>query len=213
MDTLQYIVERFGLDLNVKRYPIAIPNFGRDGLAALFCELGFQAGAEIGVEQGLYTEVLCRANPNAEIHAVDSWAKYPEYREHVTQEKIDQLHQNAIERLQPFPHCKLHKGYSVDVARQFEAGSLDFVYIDANHTLEHVIQDISEWSKRVRRGGIISGHDYRINKPDPYRNHTIPAVHAWTDAYQIRPWFVLGTKDIQEGEVRDRPRSWMWVKQ
>lgn len=211
MDTLAVITDLLKLDLT-QRSPIEIPNFGRDNLALLFCRLGFTKGVEVGVEQGIYTEILCQANPNAEIHGVDPWLVYPEYREHISQENIDVLYLKAKTRLQQFPNCILWRGFSSEVVKEFKDNSLDFVYIDANHTLQFVIQDIAEWSRKIRKGGIIAGHDYRLNKPDPYRNHTVQAVQAWTNAYHINPWFILGTKAIREGEVRDRPRSWMWVK-
>lgn len=38
----------------------------------------------------------------------------------------------------------------------------DFVYIDANHSEEHIREDITLWSKRVKPGGWVGGHDYSI---------------------------------------------------
>jgi hypothetical protein len=34
------------------------------------------------------------------------------------------------------------------------------VYIDANHTHEEVKKDIQAWLPKIKKGGIISGHDY-----------------------------------------------------
>ena len=42
--------------------------------------------------------------------------------------------------------------------------------------------------------------------------HVVQAVHAWTDAYEVDPWFVLGLKSKSEGLLRDNHRSWFWVK-
>ena len=39
----------------------------------------------------------------------------------------------------------------------------DFVYIDGNHEYEYVKKDIENYWKRVRKGGILAGHD--INLP------------------------------------------------
>jgi predicted O-methyltransferase YrrM len=39
-------------------------------------------------------------------------------------------------------------------------GSLDFVFIDANHEYECILEDIKLWTPKVRSGGIVSGHDY-----------------------------------------------------
>ncbi|NIT59155.1 MAG: hypothetical protein GWN00_23910, partial [Aliifodinibius sp.] len=45
-------------------------------------------------------------------------------------------------------------------------GMLDFVYIDADHRFDHVMQDIILWFKKIRRGGILSGHDYDFGNGD-----------------------------------------------
>jgi hypothetical protein len=45
----------------------------------------------------------------------------------------------------------------------FEDNSLDFVYIDANHTYEGVKEDIKYWYPKVKPGGLLLGHDYLPN--------------------------------------------------
>ena len=37
---------------------------------------------------------------------------------------------------------------------------LDFVYIDGNHQYDYVINDIKLSLKKLKKNGIISGHDY-----------------------------------------------------
>ena len=37
---------------------------------------------------------------------------------------------------------------------------VDFVFIDASHTYEHVKADIEAWRSKIRRGGMLAGHDY-----------------------------------------------------
>lgn len=52
------------------------------------------------------------------------------------------------------------KGLSWEMADKFEDGSVDMVFIDADHSYESVAKDISAWLPKIRKGGIISGHDY-----------------------------------------------------
>jgi len=42
----------------------------------------------------------------------------------------------------------------------FEDMSLDFVYIDANHTYQSVKEDIEDWYPKIKSGGLLLGHDY-----------------------------------------------------
>ena len=51
-------------------------------------------------------------------------------------------------------------GYSNDIVKKFQDGWLDFVYIDANHQYEYVLEDIKLWTPKVKKGGVIGGHDY-----------------------------------------------------
>lgn len=214
-DTLQFFAKQYNLNVNQSRQPIEIPNTGRDTLAEMFSTLGFNTGVEVGVERGLYSEVLCKANPHLKLFAVDAWTAYGEYRDHVTQAKLDGIYAEAKARLAPY-HCRLVKGFSTDVVKNFSDNSLDFVYIDGNHEFRHVVEDIAFWSKKVRPGGIIAGHDYikrkTTHQKQEYLMHVIPAVHAYIDAYQIKPLFVLGSKEKNKGELRDSPRSWFFVK-
>lgn len=212
VNTLDYIVQKFKLNPD-QRQPVEIPNTDRNTLASLFGELGFKMGAEIGVELGIYAETLCKRNPGVHLYAVDAWAAYAGYRDHVSQGKLDGFYEQVKERLAPY-HCELIREFSMDAVKRFAPNSLDFVYIDANHEFRYVAEDLAEWSKVVRPGGIVAGHDYcKRTVSQPYSCHVVEVVQAYTQAYHIRPWFVLGSKDIREGELRDRPRSWMWVKQ
>lgn len=193
-----------------RRNPVEIPNTTRETLAHLFSVLGFQVGVELGVERGHYSEVLCRENPGVRLYCVDAWKAYRGYRDHVSQEKLDRFYTEAQARLSAYPRCTLVRKFSVDAARDFTDGSLDFVYIDAAHDLQSVVTDIATWSRKVRPGGIVSGHDY-IKAPLPSLMHVPQAVHAWMDAYEVPRWYVLGRREKREGEARDDGRSWFYV--
>jgi hypothetical protein len=209
METLDYVVQKFGIDLNQQRMPIEIPGVGRNDLAKLFAELGFRRGVEIGVEAGLYSEVIMKANPGVEHYSIDPWKAYAGYRDHVNQQKIDGFHAKAKERLEPLGG-RLIKAFSGDAVHQFKDYSLDYVYIDGNHNCYHCINDLYWWSKKVRFGGIIAGHDY-VTHRRPTGMHVVQAVNAWTDSWDVRPWFILGSKAMVDGVVRDESRSFFWV--
>jgi predicted O-methyltransferase YrrM len=47
---------------------------------------------------------------------------------------------------------------------------LDFVYIDANHDYKYVLEDCNTWLPKIKKGGIISGHDYNRSPDDDVKN-------------------------------------------
>jgi predicted O-methyltransferase YrrM len=104
---------------------------------------------------------------------------------------------------------------SIEAVQQFEDESLDFIYIDGNHKLQYAVQDIMEWYPKIRKGGVMSGHDY-IN-PDRAAGvkDTIQvkyAVDVCVRALKVRSFYVLGEMHPKKGEKRDKYRSWMWIK-
>jgi len=164
-------------------------SMGRHDLAAYFAAQQFTRGAEIGVEQGEYSEVLCRANPRLLLLGVDAWRAYRGYREHVTQAKLDRFYEQTARRLAGYS-VRLLRMFSVDAARLVPVASLDFVYLDANHTRAHVEADIAAWAPKVRSGGLLAGHDYCRRKRMDYG--VIEAVQAYAAARGRIPVILRG---------------------
>jgi hypothetical protein len=210
MDSLSYIIKKYNLDMS-QELPICIPNTDRNRLAKLFYELGYKEGAEIGIAEASYSFRLFQKNPNLFLHCIDCWKEYEGYDDMNKQETYSKSEEKAREVLKQY-NSNIIKKFSMDAVKDFKDESLDFVYIDANHDLQNVINDITEWSKKVRKGGIVSGHDYVIAN---YRNadgQVVYALQAFTKANEINPWFVLGREEIISGERRESSRSWLFVK-
>jgi|SRR3989344_1329757 len=192
--------------------PFEIPDASRDDLPKFFIEMGFKEGAEIGVDKGEFTEKFAQAG--LKIHGVDSWAWSKDYDNSRSQEHYDNIYEQAKSRLAPYSNATIFRKTSMEAVEDFKDESLDFVYIDGNHKLKFVIEDIVGWSKKIKSGGVIAGHDYVQFKPRAETGicHVIPAVNAYTRAYEIDNWYVIGRKEAPAGETRDRWRSWMFIK-
>jgi len=204
MDSLKYIKEKFNIDLEQKS-PIKLPIDRFRGLTGLFNELGFKVGAEIGVDNGRYSKWLCIKVKKLKLFCVDPWIEYEDYVEshHQNRTDMDTHYENAKTRLAKF-NVEFVRKTSMEAVKDFKDNSLDFVFIDGNHTFEYVVNDIAEWSKKVKPGGIVSGHDYwrsiESKKPLYVKNLTLlerlklvqvkDAVDGWTKANQISPWFL-----------------------
>ena len=64
------------------------------------------------------------------------------------------------------------------MAGDFADQSLDWVYIDTDHSYETTIRELCLYASKVKVGGIISGHDYTMgNFIKWYRYGVIEAVH------------------------------------
>lgn len=107
--------------------------------------------AEVGAYQGQSASYLIVESINQEkkfdITIIDCWP--------------GDLFQIFLKHLKPLEglYKTIHAG-SQDAVKKFEDNSLDFVYIDAEHSYKAVKEDIKEWMPKVKSGGIIAGHDY-----------------------------------------------------
>lgn len=202
--TLEYLYKKFNLQEPEGRHKSLEIKGSRDTtLPEIFSDLGFTKGAEIGVERAMYSKTLCTRIPNLTLYGIDPWMAYRGYREHVSQDKLDGFYEQVIERMKPYDF-RIFRAYSDEAHKYFRDGSLDFVYIDGNHSFLNCTQDIAFWSPKVRSGGIVAGHDYRRNSKK-YINDVKDVIPAYTYAMHIKPWFIL------REEVG--ASSWFWVKE
>ena len=65
-----------------------------------------------------------------------------------------------IERTKDIPNIVKIRKTSMEAVKDFEDESLDAVYIDAAHEEEFVREDIREWRKKLKPGGLLCGHDF-----------------------------------------------------
>lgn len=174
--------------------PVRIKHFKRHDLSKLLAEFKLTKGVEVGVADGIHALDLCQTIPKIEFIGVDPYVKYHWKR---STEEHERCFQEAVEKLRPF-NAKIIRATSMDAVRTIPDNSLDWVYIDGNHEFDFVMQDLIEWSKKVRTGGIVSGHDY-------YRFRgagVVEAVNAYTYAHQIHEWYVCDEHEV----------DFFWVK-
>lgn len=121
----------------------------RFDLAKYLYEQSYKVGAEVGVLEGHYSEILLDNIPGLALYCVDNW-KNIAYREAVERMAFARLAKRAI----------IMRKSSVEAAESFDDGCLDFVYIDANHQYHSIMDDLKAWTPKVRKGGIVCGDDF-----------------------------------------------------
>lgn len=127
-----------------------------DVLLDLVRENNWTRGAEIGVLDGsaVFFKLL-DACPDLSLIAVDQWSAEDQHYGDLTETgKVFK------DRAALYPgRAAVLEGPSAAMARMVEDGSLDFIFIDADHSEEAVLADIAAWRPKVREGGVILGHD------------------------------------------------------
>ncbi len=122
---------------------------GRGDLGMLLTERGLLGNAaEIGVASGCYSREMLQWGMET-VLMVDPWEGIWE-----------QDYQEAADNVREFgDRAIIRKTTSVEAAKDVADLSLDFCYIDADH-VAGIETDLAAWWPKLRRGGIIAGHDY-----------------------------------------------------
>lgn len=125
-------------------------------------------GVEVGVFSGALSKLLLQ-HPTLTLYMVDSWKEHdPEgeyaksdYHGKLSQKEQDDLYTGTLAAVSfAGGRAKVIRKDSLEAAKYFEDNSLDFVFIDADHTYEAVKKDIEAWAPKVKNGGWLCGHDY-----------------------------------------------------
>lgn len=187
-----YLIRKFSISPQRLRgpMPIELRDFHRNDLAQLFAELGFTKGCEVGVAEGKFSEILCKANPELHLLCVDPWHSYKSNPQSKTKEKDEFAYRETQRRLAPYPNVKLDMRLSMDAVRDVEDDSLDFVNIDGHHGFRFAMLDLLHWSMKVRTGGIILLDDYIYLDRKRWGAGVVEAVQAFTSANEVNPWFI-----------------------
>jgi predicted O-methyltransferase YrrM len=53
---------------------------------------------------------------------------------------------------------------SLEFPSSFDDGTVSFIYIDDNHDVSHVYQELVAWYPKLKKGGTLSGHDFNAVK-------------------------------------------------
>ena len=129
----------------------------------LKCLIHYSQKARVVVELGCYegrtTAELAR-NCEGSVYTVDPFCKgrlgfsYGEViaRRHIKRQGLKNIH--------------FIESFSYQAAEEFD-NSIDFLFIDADHSYEAVKQDWNDWYPKVRPGGFIALHDSRVAENSP----------------------------------------------
>ena len=186
---------------------IVINHFSRrNQFIKMLAERGAKVGVEVGTDHGQYAQQLLSGIPDLVLYCIDPYLAYTEGDEVHTQEEMESIYQEALERTKSTEgfRGKIMRTTSMDALQYFDENCLDFVFIDGNHSYSYVKEDITEWTKKVKPGGIVAGHDYKVDPENDYG--VIEAVGEYVKENNISPLFEF------RGGGRLVP-CWMFFKQ
>jgi hypothetical protein len=136
----------------------------RDTLGHYFNECGYiESGAEVGVLYGNNAGVLLSQWKGKRFYAIDAWRNWSndQYEGYANALNMDEVFCRAQQTLAQYgDRVVFQRLTSLEAAALHEKESLDWIYIDANHAEDYVRSDVEHWWPKVRKGGVLCGHDY-----------------------------------------------------
>lgn len=180
-------------------------NHRKNVISKYITDYDLKKGAELGVWKGDTFMYLIETHPDLFMIGVDAYKERPEninkrslgkeaYINHTAPDGARWEHEldfkNITEFCLKYPdRTKFIRDDTDRAAEQVENESLDFVFIDADHSEEGVTNDIKNWGPKVKLGGFIIGHDYHsggwpsvvnaVNKTLGSENITTDVDNVW----------------------------------
>lgn len=110
--------------------------------------------AELGVDEGYFSDLIVEYCTPQKLHLVDTWSsrRYDDGKfSKVTSKFKTKIEGGAVE---------IHRRLSIEASLGFDDYYFDWIYIDTDHRYRTTLDELYAFSKKVKKGGLIAGHDY-----------------------------------------------------
>ena len=159
----------------------------RNELLSLLGEGGVVA--EVGVASGDFSDQILQTCKPRILHLIDYWANYKSAhgmqpadlvkRYFTKKDQSWSMVNSRFKKQVDNGSVVLHRGYSWDMLEELSDNVLDWIYIDAAHDYRSVSRDLEVAQRKVKKNGIIAGHDYVRWGRFGYRCGVVEAVNEF----------------------------------
>jgi len=119
-------------------------------------------GVEIGTFEGENAGYILKDLNIKKLYLIDPWLDYKEYNDYEDggqKRNLNKAYFKTLKRVSKFKDkVVLIKKFSSEALKDIKE-KLDFIYIDGNHDYKFVKEDIKNYYKKLKKGGVLAGHD------------------------------------------------------
>ena len=166
-----------------------------ESLTCYIRHYNFRLGAEIGVSDGVNLQNLLSLNPELKMYGVDSYEsegnELERYDEGIYEGRTKEKMVKHMEKIESKYAPRLRMLYmDTREASEFIPNEhLDFVFLDADHSYEGVMRDIELWGPKVKKNGLMMGHDLNWGSVaravgENFDNFWIASDNVWVASLQ-----------------------------
>lgn len=177
--------------------------------------------ADIGVAKGTSTAAMAfkAKEYNGMVYSVDDYEVWKKFSDQWNQTKCTDIFWGNMKYLGLDKNVTLIEKNSEEGSKLFEDEFFDIVFIDANHAYEEVVKDIKTWHPKVRKGGILCGHDCQIMSKDgkvdirPWQNICVEKNGYDQQDFSWHTGVILAVGDtLPDAEVFPETTIWWLIK-
>lgn len=125
-----------------------------------------QVICELGVRDGRNLALMIEHKPKKAV-GIDSWIDDGVTSRNdlaFTQKELDQQYEGTKKKFTDKPFVTIYREYTFTAVNRFPGNHFELIYIDADHTYEGCLRDLTDWYPKVKKGGFLIGDDYLVKK-------------------------------------------------
>lgn len=123
-----------------------------------------EIGAWKGMSAAYMAVEIINSEKDIKFDCIDIW-EYSDIQNDIAEHKFKNLYNTFLTNIAPVKHIiNPVKGISWETAKLYDDETFDFIFIDAAHDYESVKRDIITWLPKLKKNGIIAGHDYTTSR-------------------------------------------------
>ena len=138
---------------------------------------------ELGVQRGWFSKAILNLAKPSKLYLVDLWKQQPGdvYSDsaNIPDDAQEQYYASTLELLKSEISngiVQVIRASTVEAMRNMPPDLVDYVYVDANHSYEATLTDLTEALRIISLTGIIMGHDYCHGNIHGHRWGVIQAI-------------------------------------
>jgi hypothetical protein len=198
----------------------------RHELMGLAAEHPINHMVELGVYEGEFSEFCYKSLDLKRLTLVDFWdyeqysfvledapqmrglrTVYSQYFGNDPELVLSSAYEKVRGRFVETRNVEVLKMEIAQAAGRFADGSLDVIYLDANHTYEFVLRDLYTWFPKLRRGGLFVCNDFFESPLGAQQNlGVIPAFLTFSKRFETYP-VALSSSDWSDFYFSNEPTS------
>jgi len=161
------------------------------GIPELIKDIKNPIGIEIGTAEGITTEYLLNTREDLTLFGIDPYQIYTDWDGKIINSPKTLV--DFLKRVEPFgDRFNLIREKSDDVPDRFDDESVDFIFIDGEHTYNQLLKDCKNYYPKLKKGGFLFGHDYaRIQPVNKAANEFAASVAKDIKTTQQDIWYII----------------------